>query len=53
MVFASSEAQFDSLRDELIETATGLGYEQVLDFDMTNAKSQNDARVAVAKEFAN
>ena len=52
MVFASNEAQFDSLRDELIKTAEGLGYDNVLEFDMTNAKSQNDARVAVAKEFA-
>jgi multiple sugar transport system substrate-binding protein/putative aldouronate transport system substrate-binding protein len=52
MVFADSEAQFESLRDELIETANGLGYEQVLEFDMENAKSQNDARVAVAEEFA-
>jgi len=52
MVFASNEAQFDSLRDELIKTAEGLGYDKVLEFDMTNAKSQNDARVAVAKEFA-
>ncbi|HEY9309616.1 MAG TPA: ABC transporter substrate-binding protein [Microbacterium sp.] len=53
MVFAESESQFESLRDELIETANGLGYEQVLEFDMDNAKSQNDARVAVAEEFAN
>ncbi|WP_239539485.1 ABC transporter substrate-binding protein, partial [Microbacterium sp. B35-04] len=52
MVFADSEAQFESLRDELIETAYGLGYEQVLEFDMDNAKSQNDARVAVTEEFA-
>lgn len=52
MVFAESEAQFESLRDELIETANGLGYEQVLEFDMENAKSQNDARVAVTEEFA-
>jgi putative aldouronate transport system substrate-binding protein len=52
MVFAESEAQFESLRDELIETANGLGYEQVLEFDMDNAKSQNDARVAVTEEFA-
>jgi multiple sugar transport system substrate-binding protein/putative aldouronate transport system substrate-binding protein len=52
MVFAESEAQFESLRDELIETANGLGYEQVLEFDMDNAKSQNDARVSVAEEFA-
>ncbi|WP_109209125.1 MULTISPECIES: ABC transporter substrate-binding protein [Microbacterium] len=52
MVFAENEAQFESLRDELIETANGLGYEQVLEFDMDNAKSQNDQRVAVTEEFS-
>lgn len=52
MVFAESEAKFEALRDELIETANGLGYEKVLEFDMENAKAQNDARVAVTEEFA-
>jgi putative aldouronate transport system substrate-binding protein len=52
MVFADSEAKFESLRDELIETANGLGYEKVLEFDMENAKAQDDARVAVTEEFA-
>ena len=51
MVFAESESQFDSLRDELISTADGLGYDKVLDFDMDNAKAQNDARLAVTKAF--
>lgn len=51
MVFAENEAQFTSLRDELIKTANGLGYDQVLAVDMDNAKAQNDARVAVAEEF--
>ncbi|MFD4960364.1 ABC transporter substrate-binding protein [Microbacterium sp. NPDC058389] len=51
MVFAENEGQFDSLRDELISTADGLGYDKVLDFDMDNAKSQNDARIAVTKAF--
>ncbi|MEU1971914.1 extracellular solute-binding protein [Microbacterium sp. NPDC019599] len=52
MVFAENDAQFESLLDELIETANGLGYEQVLEVDMANAKSQNDARIAVTEEFA-
>lgn len=52
MVFADSEAKFESLRDELIETANGLGYEKVLEFDMENAKAQDDARIAVTEEFA-
>jgi putative aldouronate transport system substrate-binding protein len=52
MVFAESDAKFESLRDELIETANGLGYEDVLKVDMDNAKEQNDARIAVTEEFA-
>ena len=52
MVFAENDAQFESLRDELITTANGLGYEDVLKVDMANAKEQNDARLAVTEEFA-
>lgn len=52
MVFAENDAQFQSLLDELIQTANGLGYEDVLKVDMDNAKAQNDARVAVTEEFA-
>ena len=52
MVFAENDAQFQSLLDELIQTANGLGYEDVLKVDMANAKEQNDARVAVTEEFA-
>ena len=52
LVFAADDAQYDSLLAELIETANGLGYEQVLEVDMANAKSQNDARIAVTEEFA-
>jgi multiple sugar transport system substrate-binding protein/putative aldouronate transport system substrate-binding protein len=51
MVFAENEGQFESLRDELISTAEGLGYDKVLEFDMDNAKAQNDARIAVTKAF--
>ncbi|GAA1822238.1 ABC transporter substrate-binding protein [Agromyces salentinus] len=51
MIFAESEAEFDSLKAKLQETADGLGYEQVLEFDMANAEDQNDLRVEVAKEF--
>lgn len=50
--FAESEADFDKLWSELQETAKGLGYEDVLEVDLDRAKEQNDAREAVAKEFA-
>ena len=52
MVFAENDAQFESLLDELIEKANGLGFEKVLEVDMANAKEQNEARVAVTEEFA-
>lgn len=51
MVFAKDEAEFDQLLREMQETADGLGYQTVLEFDMNNAKDQNEKRVEVAKEF--
>lgn len=51
MVFAKSAAEFDSLLKDMQTTVDGLGYAKVLEFDMGNAKAQNEARVAVAKEF--
>ena len=51
MVFAKDQAEFDSLLADMQKTVDGLGYDTVLEFDMANAKAQNDARVAVAKEF--
>ena len=51
MVFAKDEAEFDQLLKEMQETADGLGYQTVLEFDMNNAKDQNEKRVEVATEF--
>jgi len=51
MVFAENDAQFDSLLKTLQETASGLGYDKVLEVDMTNAKDQNAQREAIAAEF--
>lgn len=51
MVFAKDEAEFDQLLKEMQETADGLGYQTVLEFDTNNAKDQNEKRVEVAKEF--
>ncbi|WP_129789851.1 ABC transporter substrate-binding protein [Promicromonospora panici] len=51
MAFAKDDAEFDALLAQMQETVNGLGYEQVLEVDMTNAKAQNDARVAVADEL--
>jgi multiple sugar transport system substrate-binding protein/putative aldouronate transport system substrate-binding protein len=51
MVFAKNEAEFESLLKEMQATADGLGYATVLEFDMANAKAQNDAREEVAAQF--
>ena len=48
MVFAKDEAEFNSLLADMQETVKGLGYDQVLEYDMKIAKEQNDARVAAA-----
>ncbi|GAA1989983.1 hypothetical protein GCM10009718_29590 [Isoptericola halotolerans] len=51
MVFAKDEAEFESLLTSMQNTANGLGYEAVLEFDMANAQAQNESREAVAAEF--
>ncbi|GAA1862216.1 ABC transporter substrate-binding protein [Myceligenerans crystallogenes] len=51
MSFAKDDAEFESLLAEMQETAKGLGYDQVLEFDMANAEAQNAARVEVAENF--
>lgn len=49
MVFAKDNNEFDKLLKEMQETADGLGYQTVLEFDMTNAKDQNEKRMEVSK----
>ncbi|MBO3662024.1 ABC transporter substrate-binding protein [Microbacterium stercoris] len=51
MSFAKDEAEFDKLLKQLQDTAAGLGYDKVYEFDLGKAKDQDEARKAVAKEF--
>lgn len=51
MVFASSEAEFNSLWESMQKTAKGLGYDDVLEFDMEGAHAQNEAREKIVAEF--
>lgn len=51
MVFAESDAQFASLWSDLQSTASGLGYDKVLEVDQANAQDQNSQREAIAKEL--
>jgi multiple sugar transport system substrate-binding protein/putative aldouronate transport system substrate-binding protein len=51
MSFAANQAEFDSLLAEMQEKAIGLGYDKVYEFDLENAKAQQEARVDVVKAF--
>src|SRR5699024_1305528 len=50
MAFAADEAEFESLLTSRRETALGLGYDTVLEVDMSNAKDQNAVREEVAAQ---
>lgn len=47
MVFAKNADEFNSLLADMQKIVEGLGYDQVLEYDMKIAKEQNDARDAV------
>lgn len=49
MIFSKDNSEFETLLNEIQKTADGLGYQTVLEFDMENAKAQNEQRVAVSK----
>lgn len=51
-VFADSDAQFDTIWADLQSTASGLGYDKVLEVDLATAKDQNEQREAIAAEFS-
>lgn len=51
LAFAADDAEFDRLAAELRETAQGLGYDKVFEFDLESAKAQNEAREKVAEEL--
>ncbi len=40
MIFAEDEAEFERLLKDMQDTVNGLGYEQVLEVDMQNAKDR-------------
>lgn len=51
MIFAKDETEFNSLLSQMQETAKGLGYEEVLEYDMQNAHDQNNTRIAVVEQY--
>ena len=52
MTMAKNDAEFNSLLKQMQKTVDGLGYKKVLKIDMTNAKNQNKARVAIKQEYS-
>ena len=48
MVFAEDEDEFYALMTEMQNKLHALGYEQVCENDLANAKAQNEARLAAA-----
>ena len=53
MVYANSEAEFESLLSQMRERAYGLGLEQVLEFDFANAHYLNALRREIEASYNN
>lgn len=51
MVFAKDEAEFESILKHMQDTVKGLGYEEVLELDMKNAKEQSACRIQAVEEY--
>lgn len=51
MIFAADEAQFESLKQNMYDTAIGLGYEEVFAVDKKNAEDRTAARQLSAETY--
>lgn len=51
MVFAADEAEFESILKHMQDTLRGLGYDQVLEVDMKNARDRAASRKAAIDEY--
>ena len=52
MVLASSEAEFEALRDEMIAKAKGLGYDDVVAFGVLQVEQLFRARTAMLEDLS-
>lgn len=52
MVFAQSDDEFNSLYKELLSRAESLGYSQIYQFDLNNAKAEAAAKAAAVEQSA-
>lgn len=53
MVFAEDEKEFQSILENMQETVKGLGYEQVLERDIQNAKDEASEKVKAIEDYNN
>ena len=53
MVLAASEAEFNTLRDEMIQKAKGLGYDDVVAFGVQQVEQLFRARTAMLEDLSN
>lgn len=51
MVCASSEEEFDTLKEKMIASARNLGYSRILAVDLENARDQHTERAASAAKY--
>lgn len=53
MIYAKDETEFNSIMKHMQDTVKGLGYEQVLEVDMKNAKEQAASRIKAIEDYNN
>lgn len=53
MIFAKDETEFNSILKHMQDTVKGLGYEQVLNVDMKNAKDLAASRIKAVEDYNN
>ena len=53
MIYAKDETEFNSILKHMQDTVKGLGYEQVLEVDMKNAKDQAASRIKAVEDYNN
>ncbi len=51
MIFAETEEEFDALLKEMQEEAVSLGYQEILELDMANARAKEQARQETVEKY--
>ncbi len=47
MIFASDDASFDAMWDEMVNNLNAFGFQELYDFDVKRAKIEKEAKDAV------